>query len=131
MPKDKWAGAKEAIQAPSPGVAAAKRSVQERLDALRQAVKDARDEKVRLEERSKAKGDERSKILAELKKMGVAESDLDSTIERLAKKLDEELLAAEGIVAAAECADPIAAAEEAGGEFAQAQFGEDDGADDD
>jgi chromosome segregation ATPase len=103
-----------------------KDGVQERLEALRQAVKDARDEKVRLEERAKAKAEERSRILAELQKLGVAESDLDSTIEKLARKLDEELHAAERIVAAAECADPIVAAEEAGGEFTQAQFAEDD-----
>ena len=136
MPKsDKVKGAKDAM-ATSELISSnvAKKDVQERLEALRQAVKDARDEKVRLEERAKAKAEERSRILAELQKMGVAEADLDSTIEKLARKLDEELRAAERIVAAAECADPIAAAAEAGGEFAQAQFAEDepiDGLDDD
>jgi len=130
MPKGDKVSAKDVVATG----AAAKKDVQERLNALRQAVKDARDEKVRLEERSKAKEEEKSRILAELQKMGVAESDLDSTIEKLSRKLDEELHAAERIVAAAECADPIAAAEEAGGEFTQAQFAEDDhidGLDDD
>lgn len=96
--------------------------VRDRLDRLRQAVKDARDEKVRLEERASAKAEEREKILAELTEMGVAEGDLDSTIAKLSKKLDDELNKAEQIVSAAEPTDPIAAAAAAG------EFTEDDSA---
>lgn len=89
----------------------------ERLEKLREAVKNARDEKVRLDERIKAKTEERTTILAELEEAGVSEDKLDLTIEKLSKKLDGELSKAEQIIAFAEAPDPLAAAEEAGGEF--------------
>lgn len=94
-----------------------------RLDRLQKAVKDARDEKVRLEERSKAKSEERAGILAELKELGVSEKALDSTIEKLSKKLDSELTKAEQILSVVESGDPISAAEE---EFTQGDVDDDD-----
>ncbi len=95
-----------------------------RLERLQKAVKDARDEKVRLEERSKAKSEERSGILAELKELGVSEKALDSTIERLSKKLDSELTKAEQILSVVESGDPISVA--ADGEFTQGDAVDDD-----
>ncbi len=95
-----------------------------RLDKLQKAVKDARDEKVRLEERSKAKSEERAGILAELKELGVSEKTLGSTIEKLSKKLDSELAKAEQILSVVESGDPISAA--AGGEFTQGDAVDDD-----
>lgn len=94
-------------------------TVKVRLERLQKAVKDARDEKVRLEERSKAKSEERAGILAELKELGVSEKTLDLTIEKLSKKLDSELAKAEQILSVAESGDPISVAVEEGGEFTQ------------
>ena len=93
-----------------------------RLDKLQKAVKDARDEKVRLEERSKAKSEEKAGILAELKELGVSEKTLDSTIEKLSKKLDSELVKAEQILLVVESGDPISAEEE----FTQGDVADDD-----
>jgi chromosome segregation ATPase len=90
----------------------------ERLEKLQQAVKTARDEKVRLEERAKAKSEERASILAELKELGVSEKELDATIEKLAKKLDTELAKAEQILSVVESDDPVSAAGKEG-EFTQ------------
>lgn len=103
-----------------------KPSTQERLETLRESVKQARDEKVRLEERAAAKAEEREKILSELKEMGIAEGELDSAIAKLSKRLDEELTKAEQIAAAADAADPVAAAAAAGGEFTTIEEGVDD-----
>jgi len=96
-----------------------------RLDKLQRAVKDARDEKVRLEERSKAKSEERAGILAELKELGVSEKTLGSTIEKLSKKLDSELAKAEQILSVVGSGDPISAAAE-GGEFTHGDTIDDD-----
>lgn len=103
-----------------------KPSTQERLETLRESVKQARDEKVRLEERAAAKAEEREKILSELKELGIAEGELDSAIVKLSKRLDEELTKAEQIAAAADAADPVAAAAAAGGEFTTIEEGIDD-----
>jgi len=94
----------------------------ERLEKLREAVKSARDEKVRLEERIKAKAEERDAILAELGEAGVSEDELEATIAKLSKKLEAELGKAEQIIASAEAPDPVAAADEAGGEFTANEF---------
>jgi len=92
----------------------------ERLERLREAVKNARDEKVRLDERLKAKAEERAAILAELKEAGVSEGELESTITKLSQKLEAELTKAEQVIASAEVMDPVAAAAaEDGGEFTQ------------
>ena len=77
----------------------------ERLDTLRQKVSAARDEKVRLEERRKAKDAERKTILAGLKDMGVGEDDLDDTIAKLTRKRDSELDKAEVIINDIELSD--------------------------
>lgn len=100
-----------------------------RLERLQKAVKDARDEKVRLEERFKAKSEEKAGILAELKELGVSEKALDPTIEKLSKKLDSELAKAEQILSVVEAGDPISAAAE-GGEFTQGDADDDDDDDD-
>jgi len=102
-----------------------KETTKVRLDKLQKAVKDARDEKVRLEERSKAKSEEKAGILAELKELGVSEKTLDSTIEKLSKKLESELAKAEKILLVAELGDPVSAAAE-GGEFTQGDSIDDD-----
>ena len=77
----------------------------ERLDILRQKVSAARDEKVRLEERRKAKDAERKQILAGLKELGVKEDDLDGTIAKLTRKRDLELDKAEAIINDIELSD--------------------------
>lgn len=77
----------------------------ERLDTLRRKVTVARDEKVRLEERRKAKDEERKQILAKLKELGVKEDDLDDTIAKLTKKRDSELDKAEAIINDIELSD--------------------------
>ncbi len=97
-----------------------------RLERLQTAVKNARDEKVRLEERFKAKSEERAGILAELKELGVSEKTLGSTIEKLSKKLDSELSKAEQILSVVESGDPISVAAEDGGEFTQGDVDDDD-----
>ena len=77
----------------------------ERLDILRQKVSAARDEKVRLEERRKAKDAERKQILAGLKELSVKEDDLDDTIAKLTRKRDSELDKAEAIINDIELSD--------------------------
>ncbi|MCH7984674.1 MAG: hypothetical protein IIC28_11970 [Chloroflexi bacterium] len=77
----------------------------ERLDTLRQKVATARDEKVRLEERRKAKDAERKQILTGLKELGVEEGDLDDTIAKLTRKRDSELDKAETIINDIELSD--------------------------
>jgi len=103
----------------------------ERLEKLREAVKSARDEKVRLDERLKAKAEERAAILAELEEAGVSEGELESTIAKLSQKLEAELTKAEQVIASAEVTDPVTAAAEDGGEFTQGAADELDDLDDD
>lgn len=97
--------------------------VKERLDKLRRAVSEAKDEKVRLEERFKSKTEEKKRLLGELKKLGVTEDDLDETIKKLTKKRDDALGKAEAIIGNLEATDPIAASDD--GEFTE-DFDDDD-----
>lgn len=63
----------------------------EQFKALEKQVETNKTEKVRLEERLKGLTEERTKLVAELDKLGVKEEDLDATINKLETEIKEEL----------------------------------------